>query len=66
LGGSAGCLNLKIASGIDRGAHSLKYCLVAGKSDPTLACDQFISDPDGKLAAVTADNVDIDPQFFFE
>jgi len=58
--------NRKTASGIEGGAHGLKYCLVAGESDPTLTCDEFVSDPDGKLAGFTADRFNVDTQFFFE
>ena len=65
-GGSAGGRNRRIASGIQGGAHGLKYRLVAGESDPTLTCDEFVSDPDGKFTGLTANRFNVDTQFLFE
>ena len=44
----------------------MKHRLVAGESDPTLTCDKFVSDPDGKFTGFTADRFNVDTQFFFE
>ena len=44
----------------------MKYRLVAGESDPTLTCDEFVSDPDGKFTGLTANRFNVDTQFLFE
>jgi len=49
-----------------RGPHRFQHPLIARKSNPTLAGDEFVIDPHGEFSVCPSDRFDLDSEFLLE
>ena len=48
----------------ERGADRVQHLLIAGKSDPTFACDELVTNPNGELSRLPAYGLDVCASLF--